>query len=156
MAKFLWQVSYTTQGVQGVVKEGGSSRRAMVNDLVAGLGGTLEAFYYAFGDDDVYVIADLPDNVTAAAVSLAVGASGGATPQDGRVGHARGDRRGHPEGGRLPGSGSLTDVRPASWRPSRYESLSGLRMTDRRDAVVFDVTIRLGQRAHGNSARARR
>ena len=78
MAKFLWQVSYTTQGVQGVVKEGGSSRRAMVNDLVAGLGGTLEAFYYAFGDDDVYVIADLPDNVTAAAVSLAVGASGGA------------------------------------------------------------------------------
>jgi uncharacterized protein with GYD domain len=78
MAKYLWQVSYTTQGVQGVVKEGGSSRRAMVSDLVAGLGGTLEAFYYAFGDDDVYVIAELPDNVTAAAVSLAVGASGGA------------------------------------------------------------------------------
>jgi uncharacterized protein with GYD domain len=78
MAKFLWQVSYTTQGVQGLVKEGGSSRRAMVSDLVAGLGGTLEAFYYAFGDDDVYVIAELPDNVTAAAVSLAVGASGGA------------------------------------------------------------------------------
>jgi uncharacterized protein with GYD domain len=78
MAKYLWQVSYTTQGVQGVMKEGGSSRRAMVQDLVGGLGGTLEAFYYAFGDDDVYVIAELPDNVTAAAVSLAVGASGGA------------------------------------------------------------------------------
>jgi uncharacterized protein with GYD domain len=78
MAKYLWQVSYTTQGVQGVMKEGGSSRRAMVQDLVGGLGGTLEAFYYAFGDDDVYVIAELPDNVTAAAVSLAVGAGGGA------------------------------------------------------------------------------
>jgi uncharacterized protein with GYD domain len=78
MATYLLQVSYTTDGLKGVIKEGGSSRRTMVDGMVKGLGGTLESFYYAFGDDDVYVIAQLPDNVTAVAVSLAVSASGAA------------------------------------------------------------------------------
>jgi uncharacterized protein with GYD domain len=44
--------------------------------LTKALGGKVEAFYYALGDDDVYVIADLPDNTTAAAISLAVNAIG--------------------------------------------------------------------------------
>ena len=79
MAKFLWKVSYTKEGVQGLMKEGGSGRRDMVEKLTAGLGGSLEAFYFAFGDDDVYVIADVPDAETAAAVSLTVGASGAAS-----------------------------------------------------------------------------
>jgi uncharacterized protein with GYD domain len=78
MAKYLLQVSYTTEGVQGVLKEGGSSRKAMVEDLIGSLGGSLEAFYFAFGDDDVVTIVDLPSNVTAAAVSMAVGAAGAA------------------------------------------------------------------------------
>ena len=76
MTKYLWQASYSTEGVKGVLKEGGSGRRDSIEKLVADLGGSIEAFYFAFGDDDVYVIADLPDNTTAAAVSLAVGASG--------------------------------------------------------------------------------
>jgi uncharacterized protein with GYD domain len=78
MARYLWQVSYTAAGARGVLKEGGSGRRDMVEGLTKGLGGSLEAFYYAFGDDDVYVIADIPDNVTAAAVSMTVAASGAA------------------------------------------------------------------------------
>ena len=76
MAKYLWQASYTADGVKGVIKEGGSGRRDAIEKVVADLGGTLEAFYFAFGEDDVYVIAELPDNTTAAAVSLVVGASG--------------------------------------------------------------------------------
>lgn len=72
----MWQASYTADGVKGVIKEGGSGRRDAIEKVVADLGGTLEAFYFAFGEDDVYVIAELPDNTTAAAVSLVVGASG--------------------------------------------------------------------------------
>jgi len=76
MAKYLWAASYSTEGVKGVLKEGGSGRRDAIEKLVADLGGTLEAFYFGFGQDDVYVIADLPDNTAAAAVSLAVGGTG--------------------------------------------------------------------------------
>ncbi len=78
MTSYLLHVSYTAEGVRGVLKEGGSSRRTMVDAMVKGLGGTLECFYYAFGQDDVYAIAQLPDNVTAAAITLAVSAAGGA------------------------------------------------------------------------------
>jgi uncharacterized protein with GYD domain len=78
MATYLLHVSYTADGLKGVLKEGGSSRRTLVDGMVQGLGGTLESFYYAFGPDDVYVIAQLPDNVTAAAASLAVSATGAA------------------------------------------------------------------------------
>lgn len=76
MAKYLWLASYTADGIKGVLKEGGSGRRDAIEKVVADLGGTLEAFFFAFGEDDVYVIAELPDNTTAAAVSLVVGASG--------------------------------------------------------------------------------
>jgi len=76
MPKYLWQASYTTQGVQGLLKEGGSSRRDLVTKLVESAGGKVEAFYYTFGADDVIVIAELPDSASAAAISLTVGASG--------------------------------------------------------------------------------
>jgi len=78
MPKYLWQVSYTTEGSKGLLKEGGSSRRKVVEKLVQGVGGRLEAFYYALGDEDVYCITEFPDNVTAAAISLNVAAAGGA------------------------------------------------------------------------------
>jgi uncharacterized protein with GYD domain len=76
MPKFLWQASFNSDGVKGVVSEGGTGRREAIQQLVSGAGGTLEAFYFAFGDDDVYVIADLPDTETAAAIALTVNASG--------------------------------------------------------------------------------
>ena len=76
MPKYLWQVSYTPQGVQGLRKDGGVARRAAVKRLIEQAGGKLESFYFAFGEADAYTIAELPDTATAAAVSLAVNALG--------------------------------------------------------------------------------
>ena len=76
MAKFLFQANYTSQGVQGLLKEGGSSRRRVFEDMAKEQGGTLESFYYAFGGTDLFLTFDLPDTATAAAVSLSIGAGG--------------------------------------------------------------------------------
>jgi uncharacterized protein with GYD domain len=76
MPKYLLQASYTSQGLQGLAKDGARKRREVVQKATEQLGGKVEAFYYAFGEADVYVIADLPDAVTASALSLAVNASG--------------------------------------------------------------------------------
>ena len=76
MPKYLIQASYTADGIQGLLKDGGSKRRASAEQAIKDLGGSIEAFYFAFGDTDAVVIADAPDNQTAAAVSLAVTASG--------------------------------------------------------------------------------
>ncbi len=76
MAKYLLQCNYTAAGLQGLLKEGGSSRRKVFEDLAAEQGGKLEAFYYAFGGDDLYMVFDLPDTATATAVSLNIGAGG--------------------------------------------------------------------------------
>lgn len=79
MPKYLAQASYTVEGLKGLCNDGGSKRREVVEQLAKGLGGTLEAFYYAFGDDDVFAIFDLPDNVSATSVSLVINAAGAAT-----------------------------------------------------------------------------
>jgi uncharacterized protein with GYD domain len=76
MPKYMIKASYTTEGVKGLAKEGGSGRRAAIKKMLDGLGGTLEAMYYAFGEDDVFVIVDVPDEATGVAVSLAINASG--------------------------------------------------------------------------------
>jgi uncharacterized protein with GYD domain len=76
MPKFLFEAHYTAAGAKAILAEGGTARRAAVEKAVKGIGGKLEAFYFAFGDVDAYVIADLPDNVTAAAMALAVSQSG--------------------------------------------------------------------------------
>lgn len=79
MAKYLFEATYTAAGAKGVAQEGGSGRRAAIAKMTESMGGKLESFYYAFGGVDAYVIADLPDNVTAAAIALAVNQGGGAT-----------------------------------------------------------------------------
>jgi uncharacterized protein with GYD domain len=79
MPKYLVQANYTNAGVKGVLKEGGSARRAAVEKAIASVGGKVEAFYYAFGDTDLFVIADVPDNVSAAALSLTTNAPGTAS-----------------------------------------------------------------------------
>ena len=76
MAQYLIQGSYTVEGLRGLLREGGTKRRAAVAELVQGLGGTLEVFYYAYGGDDFFIIASMPDSVTATAVSLVVNATG--------------------------------------------------------------------------------
>jgi uncharacterized protein with GYD domain len=79
MPKFLFEASYTQAGVKGVQSAGGSSRRDAITSMTEGLGGKVEAFYFAFGDTDAYVIVDVPAAEVATAVALAVNASGGAT-----------------------------------------------------------------------------
>jgi uncharacterized protein with GYD domain len=76
MGKFLLQGSYTEQGLKGVLKEGGSGRVKAVEQLVKGVGGKLEVFYFAHGSDDYFIIVDVPDSVSAIAISLIVNASG--------------------------------------------------------------------------------
>jgi uncharacterized protein with GYD domain len=76
MPKFMIKASYTSEGAKGLLKEGGTGRRAAVQKLIEGAGGKLDAFYYAYGDDDAYIIVDLPDAVSGLAISLAVNASG--------------------------------------------------------------------------------
>ena len=72
MPKYLTMVSYTPGGIKGLVKEGGTARRAAVQKMLENLGGRLEGFYFAFGENDAYVISEGPDNATAAAISLAI------------------------------------------------------------------------------------
>jgi uncharacterized protein with GYD domain len=74
----LIEATYSESGLKGLLKEGGSKRRAAVEKLLGSVGGKLETFYYAFGARDLFIVADLPDNVTAAAVSMTVNASGAA------------------------------------------------------------------------------
>jgi uncharacterized protein with GYD domain len=79
MPKYLFQASYTPEGVAGIRAQGGSSRRDAVAATAEGLGGSVESFYFAFGESDVVTVIDLPDNEAATAIALTVNASGAVT-----------------------------------------------------------------------------
>lgn len=79
MPKYLIEASYTADGLKGVLAKGGSSRRDVVQTMASELGGSLESFYFAFGDADAYVTLDMPDNVSVAAATMTVSATGAAT-----------------------------------------------------------------------------
>jgi len=76
MAKYLISASYTAEGAKGVLKEGGTKRRQAAEQVIKSAGGKLEAFYFAFGENDAFVIVDAPDHASVAATSLAINASG--------------------------------------------------------------------------------
>ncbi len=76
MPKYLWEVSYNSEGTKGLLKDGGTKRRAAAEKALRAVGGKLEVFYYAFGKSDAYVIAEVPDAISLAAASLAINASG--------------------------------------------------------------------------------
>jgi len=76
MPKYLVIGSYTAEGTRGVLAEGGTARRAATEQLITSLGGTMEAYYFAFGGDDFYIIADMPGHAAVAAAALTAGASG--------------------------------------------------------------------------------
>jgi uncharacterized protein with GYD domain len=76
MPKYLFISAYTAEGMRGLLEDGGSRRVDAARTTAESVGGRLEAMYYSFGDADVYIVCELPDNEAAAAVSLAVGASG--------------------------------------------------------------------------------
>ncbi|MEV5438041.1 GYD domain-containing protein [Streptomyces sp. NPDC052682] len=77
MAMYLYKVKLTVDGLKGLLQEGGTARREVVERTVQSLGGRLESLYWALGEEDVYVVAELPDNVSAAAFGLVASASGG-------------------------------------------------------------------------------
>ena len=79
MPKYLVSANYAGEGIKGLLKEGGSSRKAAVEKLVGSMGGSVESMYYAFGETDLYIIADMPDNASMTALALTVGASGAVT-----------------------------------------------------------------------------
>jgi uncharacterized protein with GYD domain len=76
MPRYLFRASLSPEGVAGVLAEGGSARRKVVEEAITTLGGTLETFYFTFGDDDVVLIAELPDNETAAGFAMETSSSG--------------------------------------------------------------------------------
>ncbi len=76
MAKYLCKVNYTADGTKGLLKDGGTGRRAIVTKAVEALGGTLEEFYYALGGTDAFLILDIPDTTSGAALSLVVNSTG--------------------------------------------------------------------------------
>lgn len=108
MPKYMVHGSYTPDGARGLIREGGTSRSSHFRQNISNLGGKVEAFYFAFGEDDIYTIVDLPDNVSSAALSLAIGAGGGfhsstvvlLTPEE--IDHA--SRKADSAGYRPPGS----------------------------------------------------
>jgi len=76
MAKYLVQVRYTADGAKGLLTEGGTARRSATQKAIASVGGKMESFYFALGEVDAYIIADLPDDVSIVALQLAVNATG--------------------------------------------------------------------------------
>ena len=76
MKKYLIRASYNANGTKGLIEDGGSKRKSEIQKMLEGMGGKLESFYYAFGEHDAYVIIELPDDISAAAVGLRVNSSG--------------------------------------------------------------------------------
>jgi uncharacterized protein with GYD domain len=76
MAKYMIKASYSVEGIKGVMAKGGTARKDAIEKLVAGVGGSAESLYFAFGGDDVYVIVDAPSNEAMVAVAGAVGSTG--------------------------------------------------------------------------------
>ena len=76
MPKYLISASYSAEGLRGLQRDKASGRRTALTSAVEGVGGKVEGFYYALGEDDAYVIADLPDNVSATALGIAISAAG--------------------------------------------------------------------------------
>ncbi|MCQ4121203.1 GYD domain-containing protein [Rhodococcus tibetensis] len=78
MPKYLWQVTYSPEGAQGLLAEGGTARREAITRMVESIGGTVESCYFALGGRDLFVIGDVPDDVAAAALGIRTAASGAA------------------------------------------------------------------------------
>jgi uncharacterized protein with GYD domain len=76
MPKYMIQATYTAEGLKGLTKDGGSKRRAVVEQAMKAVGGSLESFYFAFGSTDAYIVVDVPDVVSGVAVGMTVGATG--------------------------------------------------------------------------------
>ena len=79
MPKYLLKVKYTSEGVKGLLKDGGSKRRQAATEAVKSVGGHMESFYYAFGATDVFAKGDVPDHASMSAAALTIGSTGAVT-----------------------------------------------------------------------------
>jgi uncharacterized protein with GYD domain len=76
MTKYLFEANYVGDGIKGLMREGGTKRRDAVVEALKSVGGSLDSFYYAFGDTDVLGVFDIPDHANAAALSLMINSTG--------------------------------------------------------------------------------
>ncbi|MFF2030872.1 GYD domain-containing protein [Arthrobacter sp. NPDC058192] len=76
MTKYLFEANYVGDGIKGLMREGGTKRRDAVVEALKSVGGSLDSFYYAFGDTDVLGVFDIPDQANAAALSLMINSTG--------------------------------------------------------------------------------
>jgi uncharacterized protein with GYD domain len=78
MAKYLFEVSYSVEGAEGLLAHGGTARLEAITTAIEALGGTVDSFDFSLGHEDAYLIASLPDVQAVAAMSITVAAAGGA------------------------------------------------------------------------------
>jgi len=76
MPKYLFEITYTESGLQGVLKEGGYKQREVIENAIKSLNGWLEVVYFSFGETDLFVVAELPDNVSASSFSMIASSAG--------------------------------------------------------------------------------
>lgn len=76
MPKYMVHATYTSEGLTGLLAEGGTGRQRAVEESLASVGGTLEAMYFAMGQEDLFCIVDVPDQIAMASVAMAARSSG--------------------------------------------------------------------------------
>ena len=108
MPKYLLQVNYSLDGVKGVMSQGGSARKAAGEAAAASVGGTLESMYFAFGDTDVFAVADLPSNCGRRSIGADAERFGRRDVPHGRAPHTGGDRPGNADQGAVHATRSMT------------------------------------------------
>ena len=76
MPKYLAKASYSQEGLKVLINEGGSSRRDAITAAISSVGGTVEALYFAFGEDDLYVVFDVPERTLATGLGMKIASAG--------------------------------------------------------------------------------
>jgi uncharacterized protein with GYD domain len=76
MPKYLLEASYTSEGLQALIRDKATGRREAITRAVEATGGKVETLYFSFGEHDVVIVMEVNDNVSAAAIAIRVSASG--------------------------------------------------------------------------------
>ena len=155
MAKYLLEVSYTAEGAKGLIRDGGSKRRAAAEAAARGVGAKVESFHFAFGARDAYLIVDAPDNISIAAVALAVNAAWFGADQDNRPAHARRSRPGGEENARIHSTGTVGMATSGRGSPAPPDCGRTCRESshDHQVSAVRPFAASFGRRLHLLAAR---
>jgi len=79
MSKYLIKANYNSDGAAGLAAKGGTARRDAVGKMLADVGGSIDCFYYAWGDVDAYLVVDVPSDEAMVGIALSVNKSGATT-----------------------------------------------------------------------------